>query len=131
MPDVLLLYHFTRPIVVSESNVPTLEYEIFNYVRQYLLEADLIDICVIGSKTRQRYPQFCKSDRANVFIGLITTAAPSLFEEYILNSDVLNDYILENFSRESIYFIKFWNDSGNLYFVVRLIKMSSKPIGKI
>lgn len=128
MLELMMLYHFNRPIDTERCSVSEVEDKISHYIKKYLDAAELIDICVLGPEPLRRCPKFARDSQANVFIGLIITAERKILEEFIVNGAGLNDYILDGLSGESIYFLKYWNDCNHKYYAVKLLKFSGDSL---
>jgi len=128
MLELMMLYHFNRPINTEHYSVSEVEDEICRYIKKYLDAAELIDICVLGAEPLRRCPKFARDSQANVFIGVIITAERQILEEFIINGAGLNDYILQDISGESIYFLKYWNNCDHKYYAVKLLKFSGDSL---
>ncbi|GEP52158.1 hypothetical protein FNO01nite_28300 [Flavobacterium noncentrifugens] len=86
---------------------------------------------LIGSSGEVQTPKTISPDRKHVYIGFAFRTSIAALDAFFQEERMIADYILDDFTRESIYFQKYWSEKGSDFYIVNFFKFQGTiPLSK-
>lgn len=119
---IMLLYQFDEPLVVSNFSAPSVENQLADYISAFVAGAELVEAVLIRSNGEIQTPESISPNRRRIYICFVFNLSIAALDVVFHKEHVIDDYILNDFTRESIYFQKYWSEKGSDFYIVNFFK---------